>query len=273
MKRLLLILVCALALSACGFGKKEAQPPPQVQPPADKQGATKARLTELFQLCKDDKKAEAAQYIDKDVVLHDKVNLERVDVICGSIKTNLIESEKYEFKEFHLDPANDSGLERATWTVAFYRGADTVPWVYTFTFIDGKYVLASEPSGRSLTEQGRASVPGDARKKGQEELSDRAVTSTPAGPVSLGILNDKAIRLVKPAYPAIARSAGAAGEVRVAVVVDEYGNVIQAMPVSGHPLLRAAAAEAARATKFESPKLNGRPVKVSGVLKFEFVAP
>ena len=94
----------------------------------------------------------------------------------------------------------------------------------------------------------------------------------PKAPISGGVLNGKAVRLVQPPYPAIARSARAAGQVRVQIVIDENGNVISATPVSGHPLLQGAAVSAARSSKFTPTKLSGMPVKVSGVIIYNFVA-
>lgn len=94
----------------------------------------------------------------------------------------------------------------------------------------------------------------------------------PKAPISGGVLNGKAVRLVQPPYPAIARSAHASGQVRVQIVIDENGNVISAAPVSGHPLLQGAAVSAARASKFTPTKLSGMPVKVSGVIIYNFVA-
>jgi TonB family protein len=95
---------------------------------------------------------------------------------------------------------------------------------------------------------------------------------TPHAPISGGVLNGKAIRLVTPPYPAIARSAHASGQVSVQVLIDENGNVISATPTSGHPLLRAAAQSAAMASKFSPTKLSGQPVKVNGVIIYNFVA-
>lgn len=88
--------------------------------------------------------------------------------------------------------------------------------------------------------------------------------------ISGGVLNGKATSLPEPAYPPIARSAKASGTVVVQVVVDEKGNVISARAVSGHPLLQSAAVAAARAAKFSPTRLSGKPVKVSGVLRYEF---
>jgi periplasmic protein TonB len=95
---------------------------------------------------------------------------------------------------------------------------------------------------------------------------------TPHAPISGGVLNGKAVHLVTPPYPAIARSAHASGAVQVQVLIDENGNVISAHAVSGHPLLQAAATAAARASRFTPTKLSGQPVKVNGVIIYNFVA-
>lgn len=94
----------------------------------------------------------------------------------------------------------------------------------------------------------------------------------PRAPISGGVLNGKAISLPKPAYPPIARQAHASGTVVVQVTIDENGHVISATPVSGHPLLRAVAAAAARGARFSPTKLSGQPVKVTGVITYNFVA-
>ncbi|MDQ1639093.1 MAG: periplasmic protein TonB [Pyrinomonadaceae bacterium] len=94
----------------------------------------------------------------------------------------------------------------------------------------------------------------------------------PRAPVSGGVLNGKAISLPKPAYPAIARTAHASGTVVVQVLIDENGNVVSAHAVSGHPLLTAVAVAAARGARFSPTKLSGQPVKVTGVITYNFVA-
>jgi protein TonB len=92
----------------------------------------------------------------------------------------------------------------------------------------------------------------------------------PKAPISGGVLNGKAISLPKPAYPAIAKTARAAGTVVVQVTIDENGSVISANAISGPPLLRAAAVTAARGARFSPTKLSGQPVKVTGVINFNF---
>lgn len=91
-------------------------------------------------------------------------------------------------------------------------------------------------------------------------------------PISGGVLNGKAISLPFPPYPPIARQAKASGTVVVQVTIDEYGNVIAARAVSGHPLLQAASVAAAREAKFSPTFLMGEAVKVTGVITYNFVA-
>jgi TonB family protein len=101
-------------------------------------------------------------------------------------------------------------------------------------------------------------------------------TETPVAvshaPISGGVLNSKALSLPQPAYPPAARAVHASGAVNVQVSIDEKGNVTSASAVSGHPLLRAAATAAARQARFAPTKLSGEPVKVNGVITYNFVA-
>jgi TonB family protein len=87
------------------------------------------------------------------------------------------------------------------------------------------------------------------------------------------VLNGKAINLPKPAYPPAARAVKAEGTVAVQVTIGENGEVESARAVSGHPLLRAAAVEAARGAKFNPTLLSGNPVKITGIIIYNFTAP
>jgi protein TonB len=84
------------------------------------------------------------------------------------------------------------------------------------------------------------------------------------------VLNGKAISLPKPAYPAVAKAARQTGTVTVQVTIDENGSVISARAVGGPPLLQAAAVQAAYGAKFSPTKLSGQPVKVTGVITYNF---
>jgi TonB family protein len=85
-------------------------------------------------------------------------------------------------------------------------------------------------------------------------------------------LNGRAISLPKPEYPAFARQSRAGGTVLVRVIVDEKGNVAEIVSVSGHPALVEAAAKAARKAKFTPTAIAGQPVRVTGLITYNFVS-
>lgn len=90
--------------------------------------------------------------------------------------------------------------------------------------------------------------------------------------ISKGVVNGSAISLPKPPYPPAAKAVRAAGTVSVQVTIDENGNVISASAAGGHPLLQQAAVQAARQAKFKPTLLSGTPVKVTGIITYNFVA-
>jgi TonB family protein len=104
----------------------------------------------------------------------------------------------------------------------------------------------------------------------QSSTSQQTVLPTQ---VSGGVLNGRALRLPKPDYPATARAAGASGTVTVEVTVDETGKVIEARAISGHPMLKPSATAAARQARFAPTKLSGQPVKVTGIINYNFALP
>lgn len=88
--------------------------------------------------------------------------------------------------------------------------------------------------------------------------------------ISGGVLNGKASSLVTPPYPAAAKAVRASGAVNVQVTINESGAVVSATAVSGHPLLRPAAVQAARSSKFSPTLLSGQPVSVTGIIIYNF---
>lgn len=85
-----------------------------------------------------------------------------------------------------------------------------------------------------------------------------------------GMLNGAAISLPQPQYPEAARKAKVSGTVVVSAIIDEEGNVSEAIAVAGNVLLRDAAVEAAKQAKFHPTTLSGVPVKVTGNLVYNF---
>lgn len=85
------------------------------------------------------------------------------------------------------------------------------------------------------------------------------------------VLNSEALSLPKPIYPLLARQIRQQGTVNVQVLIDETGRVISAQPVAGPPLLLAEAKKAALQARFSPTMIGDQPVKVSGVITYNFV--
>jgi TonB family protein len=95
----------------------------------------------------------------------------------------------------------------------------------------------------------------------------------PAQIVSVGELNSRAERLVKPSYPEDAKKMFMQGKVTVQITIDENGNVIAAKANSGKALLRFYAETAAHRSKFEPVMLNNQAVKATGFIVYNFTLP
>jgi TonB family protein len=163
------------------------------------------------------------------------------------------------------------------WSIELYKGISTqIVKLYT-----RNKALIAAPTG--TTEAGNYSVgtvnmgrvdPNQNYTLGTNEgISPTQYKVDPNNPrmISGGVVNGKAVNLVKPSYPAAAKAVRAVGAVNVQVTIDEKGNVISAQAISGHPLLRAASVQAAQASTFSPTLLQGQPVKVTGIIVYNFV--
>ena len=91
--------------------------------------------------------------------------------------------------------------------------------------------------------------------------------------ISLGVVTGRAINLVKPQFPATASFTNVHGTVRVSIVIDELGNVIEANAIKGHILLIPNSLKAAFESKFKPFILyDGTARKVSGIIDYVFEA-
>jgi protein TonB len=106
--------------------------------------------------------------------------------------------------------------------------------------------------------------------KSEGEAPAAPMRSGPLKPISGGILNGRALSLPAPAYPDVAKRARTSGTVEVEVVIDTNGKVISAKAVHGPVLLQQAAEMAARLAKFTPTLLSGQPMKVVGVITYNF---
>ncbi len=89
--------------------------------------------------------------------------------------------------------------------------------------------------------------------------------------ISAGVVNGRAIDLVRPEFPPSAIAVNVYRQVSVQVLIDENGDVISAKAVLGHPLLRFSSEKAASQSKFEPINLSGTPVRVSGTVFYNFI--
>jgi len=85
------------------------------------------------------------------------------------------------------------------------------------------------------------------------------------------ILNSQALSLPRPTYPPLARQIKVQGTVAVQVLIDESGKVISAKALSGHPLLVPEAQKAAMQARFSPTLIGDQPVKISGVITYNFL--
>lgn len=84
------------------------------------------------------------------------------------------------------------------------------------------------------------------------------------------VLQGRAIDRRTPVYPRMAVQIKLEGSVSVEVVISPEGRVEAARAVSGHPLLKPSAVEAAHLWRFQPTLLNGSPVRVTGIITFVF---
>ena len=117
-------------------------------------------------------------------------------------------------------------------------------------------------------------MPADTNKRVVVKDNDAPPAPRPLlKPVSGGVLNGRALSLPTPVYPDVARRMRTEGVVQVEVVVDENGKVVSARALSGPGMLRDAAVKAASLAHFSPTKLSGLPVKVTGLINYNFTVP
>ena len=120
---------------------------------------------------------------------------------------------------------------------------------------------AQRADAATASDAGGQPKPGDPAPDPKAKPGQRA-------PISAGVLNGKALYLPRPDYPS---GVDASGTVVVQVIIDEQGNVINAKAISGPPALQQVCVNAALQARFSPTSLMGEPVKVSGVITYNFV--
>jgi periplasmic protein TonB len=93
-----------------------------------------------------------------------------------------------------------------------------------------------------------------------------------APPDVSSVVNGKALSLPKPEYPKEASVRKISGKVFIEVLIDEKGDVVEAQAICGAIRMLAHVAEnAAKKAKFSPTSLSGVPVKVTGIITYNFV--
>jgi protein TonB len=118
--------------------------------------------------------------------------------------------------------------------------------------------LASH-SGDSLTSNRDPALPG------------RCPPGTNCESLNPDVLKGRAVSLGVPKYPRLAKVAHVSGSILVRVTIDEQGRVDAAQAVGGNPLLLAVSVKAALASRFTPPLVEGKPARVTGQIRFDFV--
>jgi periplasmic protein TonB len=95
-------------------------------------------------------------------------------------------------------------------------------------------------------------------------------TAKSDSPLAVGSLIEYATKRVNPVYPVVARSVRMTGVVRVDVVIDEAGNVVEVQNTNGPGMLQRAALDAIRKWQFKPFVRDGQPVKAAGFVNFNF---
>ncbi len=89
--------------------------------------------------------------------------------------------------------------------------------------------------------------------------------------VSFGVLNARALELVKPEFSAAARAVNVSGRVTIGILIDPCGRVYEAKKVSGHPLLVSNSINAALRSSFSPVTISGKPIWVQGIIVYNFL--
>jgi len=114
-------------------------------------------------------------------------------------------------------------------------------------------------------------IPGNSNRPTNSTPSPRPSLSPDNNrPINGGVLNGRAVSLPTPSYPPLARQTHVTGQVMVEVSVDETGRVTAAKAVSGNPLLRASAENAARQSRIIPSRINNENVRTTGLLVYNF---
>jgi TonB family protein len=113
----------------------------------------------------------------------------------------------------------------------------------------------------------------DIAKAAAEAEKARLAALKPVRPeiLDIGTLSPtNAERMVKPTYPQLAHRSSIEGRVTVEIELDTEGKVVSAKASAGHQMLRQAAEDAAKRSRFKPATFDGTPIRAKGVIHYNF---
>lgn len=132
-----------------------------------------------------------------------------------------------------------------------------------------------QPTGQLSTEKSQE-VKADSTAKNEEPKTQSLPNTTAAetvkagSPMAVGSLIEYATKRVNPVYPPTAKSVRLSGVVRVDVIVDEAGKVVEVQNTNGPGMLQRAALDAIKKWQFKPFTRDGQPVRAAGFVSFNF---
>ena len=145
--------------------------------------------------------------------------------------------------------------------IGVLRGIEAVYYALTLANAKFEFSGSSEPMDRTINQPWTQVV-----LDSEPPPSPRLILKSVSG----GVLNGTALNLPSPVYPDSAKRMRIFGIVSVDVIVDETGKVISAQATRGPASLREAAVQAAKRARFSPTTLSGEPVRVAGVINYNF---
>lgn len=170
-------------------------------------------------------------------------------------------------------PVKDSKAVRTSRPAPAPVTSASKPAITELAVIQGRTVNLTSAPEATAPEPLAISALGSAN--GPSSLPASIVAARPVTPdlppsQSQGVVPGKLIKRVLPQYPDMARRAGVSGDVVMTAVIQTNGMLRQLKVVSGSPLLREAALDAARQWRYSPYMLGGKPVEAETHITVSF---
>lgn len=159
--------------------------------------------------------------------------------------------------------------------IKFKIGEKYLLYLKTFSFYEGSksysVVKFVSPDGRTKPYSEDSATVGFLEMASKIDF-DKEVLGFDGEVIRGGVIGGKAVSLPKPPYPPEAKKDKARGAINIYVLIDTNGKVIKAKALCPvHQSLGEAAESAALAAQFSPTIISGKPVRVQGIIVYNFV--